>query len=133
MSEKRRAYEPPAAVAHLGWRYHHVGIPYTNPHPDEQHLAHLGVYVRGFDTSGCGIEWMRFEPHCLVPDIVRTTPHVAFVVDDLEAALAGREILVEPNSPSDGVRVAFILEDGAPVELLEFRKPASSPARRHPR
>ena len=132
MNEKRRAHEPPAAVAQLGWRYHHLGIPCAAPHPDEQHLDHLGLHVRGFDTSPCGIEWMRFEPHCRVPDIVRTTPHVAFAVDDLEEALAGREILIEPNSPSDGVRVAFILESGAPVELLEFRRPASPPLNEDP-
>jgi hypothetical protein len=123
MNENRRSNDLPSAVSALGWRYHHVGIPHEDPRPDEQHLEHLGVFVAGFDTSPFGIEWMRFEPHCLVPDIVRSTPHVAFVVDDLEAALAGREVLIRPNSPSDGVRVAFIVDNGAPVELLEFRKP----------
>ena len=32
----------------------------------------------------------------------------------------GREVLIAPTEPSAGVRVAFILDDGAPVELLEF-------------
>ena len=27
---------------------------------------------------------------------------------------------LRPNEPSPGVRVAFIVDDGAPVELLEF-------------
>jgi len=40
--------------------------------------------------------------------------------DDLEAALAGREVIIAPNSPSPGVRVAFIACSGAPVELLEI-------------
>ena len=43
-----------------------------------------------------------------------------FAVDDLDAALAGKDILIPPNSPSPGVRVAFILDDGAPIELLEL-------------
>jgi hypothetical protein len=34
--------------------------------------------------------------------------------------MKGREILIAPTEPSVGVRVAFILDDGAPVELLEF-------------
>ena len=38
----------------------------------------------------------------------------------LDEALKGREILIAPNEPSAGVRVAFILDDGAPVELLQF-------------
>jgi hypothetical protein len=49
-----------------------------------------------------------------------TTTHLAFAVDDLDAALEGKEILIPPNSPSPGVRVAFILDDGAPIELLEL-------------
>jgi hypothetical protein len=63
---------------------------------------------------------LRFEPHCQVPEIVRVVPHIAFAVDDLDEALKGREILIAPTEPSVGVRVAFILDDGAPVELLQF-------------
>ena len=65
---------------------------------------------------------MRFDADCVVPDLVRNVPHVAFEVDDLDAELAGKEILIAPNSPSPGVRVAFIVHDGAPVELLEIRR-----------
>ena len=65
---------------------------------------------------------MRFEPEAPVPDLVRTVPHVAFEVDDLSAELAGKEILIAPNSPSPGVTVAFIVENGAPVEFLQFDK-----------
>ena len=92
------------------------------PRAEEQHLDHLGVHVCGFETSPYGIEWMRFEPHCPVPEIVKTVPHIAFAVDDLDEALKGKEILIAPTSPSTGVRVAFILDDGAPVELLQFEK-----------
>jgi hypothetical protein len=65
---------------------------------------------------------MRYEPDCPLPDLVKTVAHVAFEVDDLARALEGHEILIEPNSPSEGVTVAFIVCDGAPVELLEFSK-----------
>ena len=118
--EKRLSHELPVVTAKLGWRYHHIGIPCTEARAEERHLAHLGVHVCGFETSPYGIEWMRFEPHCPVPEVVKTVPHVAFVVDDLNEALKGREILIAPNQPSAGVRVAFVLDDGAPVELLQF-------------
>jgi len=118
--KKRQAHEPPAATAKLGWRYHHVGIPHTRPRANEEHLPSLGIHVCGFESSPYGIEWMRFEPGCRVPDLVRTVPHVAFAVDDLDEALRGKEILIAPTEPSPGVRVAFILDDGAPVELLQF-------------
>jgi hypothetical protein len=47
---------------------------------------------------------------------------VAFEVDDLDAALEGQEVIFPPGSPSDGVRAAMILVNGAPVELIWFRK-----------
>lgn len=122
LARERRDHEPPAAVAERGWRYHHLGIPCENPRPGERHLEHLKIHVAGFETSPYGIEWMRFEPGCPVSELVRTVPHIAFEVDDLDEALRGKEILSPPSSPSDGVRVAMIVHDGAPVELLEFRK-----------
>ena len=79
-----------------------------------------GFTCRALRPVPTGIEWIRFEPHCRVPEIVRTVPHIAFAVDDLDEALKGREILIAPTEPSVGVRVAFILDDGAPVELLQF-------------
>lgn len=101
-------------------KYHHLGIPTTEQRPGETYLERFRVYVAGYETSPFGIEWMRFEPDSPFPQLVKTVPHVAFEVDDLDAALAGYEILIPPNSPSQGVRVAFIVHDGAPVEFLEF-------------
>ena len=131
-SGKRLNHDPPAVTAKLGWRYHHIGIPHTQPRAREHHVGQLRVYVSGFETSPYGIEWIRFEPHCHVPEIVRIVPHIAFAVDDLDEALKGREILIAPTEPSVGVRVAFILDDGAPVELLEFyTAKAARPKTRH--
>ena len=56
---------------------------------------------------------MRYDPGCPLPDLVKSTPHVAFEVDDLTAELVGREVIIELSSPSDGVLVAFVFEDGA--------------------
>jgi hypothetical protein len=122
MRQDRSAQDQPQAVAALGWRYHHLGIPTSTPHSGEVYLPHLKIHVSGFETSPFGIEWMRFEPDCRVSELVRTVPHIAFAVDDLEAALAGRRVIGEISSPSEGVRVAMIVDDGAPVELLEFTK-----------
>ena len=103
-------------------KYHHIGIPTTEKKPREVYLERYKMYVSGFEESPHGIEWMRFEEGCPLPEIVKAVPHVAFEVDDLEAAIAGKEVIIEPNSPSEGVRVAFIVENGAPVEYLQFAK-----------
>ncbi len=102
------------------FRYHHVGIPTAEVRPGERHLPQFGMYVSGLEASAFGIEWMRFDEDCPLPALVRRVPHVAFEVDDLEAALAGRELLIPPNSPSPGVVVAFVVENGAPVELMQL-------------
>ena len=52
---------------------------------------------------------------------MREVAHVAFEVDDLEEAIAGKKVIIPPNSPSPGVLVAFIEENGAPVEFLQFQ------------
>ena len=101
-------------------RYHHLGIPSTTPREGETYLKKYKVYVSGYETSPYGIEWMRFEPDSPLPEVVKTVPHVAFTVDDLAVEIAGKDILIEPNSPSEGVTVAFIIDDGAPVEFIQF-------------
>lgn len=101
-------------------KYHHIGIPTSQPRAGERYLAEYKIYVSGFDTSTYGIEWMRYEPDAPVPELVRTVPHIAFEVDDLEAELQGKEVLISPNSPSPGVVVAFVVENGAPIEFLQF-------------
>jgi hypothetical protein len=99
-----------------------MGIPTDRARTGERYLEHLKVYVSGFETSPYGVEWMRFEPDSPVSELVRTVPHVAFEVDNLDVEVEGKELLGGVSEPSEGVRVAVIVDDGAPVELLEFRK-----------
>ena len=121
----RHETEPPEAVAEWGWRYHHLGIPTDIPRDGEIHLGELGMHVSGFATSPYGVEWMRFDDDSPVSELVRTVPHIAFEVDDLEAALDGKELIGEVSSPMEGIRVAMILHNGMPVELLEFTNRSS--------
>ena len=103
-------------------RYHHIGLPTDKSRENEFYLEEFKMYVSGYEDSPYGIEWMRFDPDCPLPELVKTIPHIAFEVDNLVEAITGKEILIEPNSPSEGVMVAFIVEDGAPVEFLQFDK-----------
>jgi hypothetical protein len=107
-----------APVVHRGWRFDHVGIPTTEPFPGEISLPHLGMVVSDHQDNPVGVQWQRYEPDAAYPELVKTVAHVAFEVDDLAAALEGQNVIIEPNSPSDGVLVAFIEVRGAPVELL---------------
>ena len=106
-------------------KYHHIGIPTGKPLPEEDYNAEYKMYASGYFQSPYGVEWMRFDSDCALPELVKTVPHVAFVVDDLEAAIAGKEVLIKPNSPTEGVTVAFIVDNGAPIEFLQFDHPES--------
>lgn len=119
---ERKDHEPPAATSRMGWRYHHMGIPTRIRRPGERHIPHLKLFVSGFEESPYGIEWMRFEKGCPIQELVQSIPHIAFEVDNLESALAGKEIISEIISPSEGTRVAYIRDNGTPVELIEFRR-----------
>jgi hypothetical protein len=104
----------------LRLRFHHAGIPTVEVRENENFLPEFGMHVTSHEDSPFRIEWMRFEEGSPLPEVVKTVPHIAFQVEDLYAALEGHRVLIPPNSPSEGVLVAFIVHDGAPVEFLEF-------------
>ncbi len=118
-----RKNEAPPEATEWGWKYHHLGIPVKNPIKGGAYLEKFKLRVSGFETSPFGIEWMYYEEGSPINELVRTIPHIAFQVDDLDKELArgGFHIITAPNSPGEGIRVAMIEHDGAPIELIEFR------------
>ena len=76
--------------------------------------------VSDHKNNAYGIQWQRYGADAPHPDLVKTVPHVAFEVDDLGAALHGQNVIIAPNSSIEGLIVAFIEVNGAPVELMEF-------------
>jgi len=100
--------------------YHHLGIPTSVKKDNETYIEQGKVYVSGYEESPYGIEWMRYEPDSPLPELVKTVPHVAFKVDNLEEELIGKEVIIQPNSPSEGVHVAFIVDNGAPIEFIQI-------------
>ena len=117
---KRLDRDPPDVIAQECWRYHHIGIPTTVVHPGEKYIKEYKMYVSGFATSPYGIEWMRFKKDSPVSELIKTIPHIAFEVDNLEQALKGKKLIGKISSPSEGVKVAMIVDNNAPIELLEF-------------
>jgi hypothetical protein len=98
--------------------FHHVGIPTDARRADETYLADGKLYITDANASPNRIEWLRFEPDSPMPEMLKSLPHIAYKVDDLAAEMAGAEVLVEPFTPMEGVTVAFIIEEGAPIELM---------------
>ena len=124
MNKIRLDHESPECIASWGWKFHHIGIPTKDQKEDERYLPQFKTYVSGFDSNPFGIEWMRFEQNCKIQELIRTIPHVAFEVEDLDWELKNRglNVISPPGVPSDGVRDAMIEYNGALVQLFEFEK-----------
>jgi hypothetical protein len=111
---------PEKSEGNTRMKYHHLGIPTTEKLKDEVHLQHLKLYVSGYGRNPYGIEWTRYEDDAPYPTLIKTVAHVAFEVDDLAEAIKGKNVIIPPNSPSPGVVVAFIEDNGAPIEFLQI-------------
>jgi hypothetical protein len=103
-------------------KYHHLGIPVKEPMKGEVYLPDYKLFHSGYENSEFGIEWMRYEDDCPLPELVKTVPHIAFEVDDIYQAIEGKNVLIQPNSPSPGNIVAFIEDNGVPIELIQILK-----------
>ena len=98
------------------YRYHHLGIPTTEVFAGATYLPQFKMHVSDHLATPYGIQWMRFDEDCTLPELVKRVPQV----DDLHEAIRGKKIIIEPNEPGPGILVAFIEEAGAPVEFLQI-------------
>jgi hypothetical protein len=103
-------------------KFSHFGIPTNERFEGEISLPHLKMTVSDHENNQFGIQWMRFWEGAPYPELVKIVPHVAFEVENLAKELEGKKVIIGPNSPSEGLTVAFIEVMGAPVELMEYRK-----------
>jgi hypothetical protein len=103
-------------------KFSHLGIPTNERFEGEINLPHLKMTVSDHENNPYGIQWMRFWEGAPYPEIVKIVPHVAFEVENLAKELEGKKVIIEPNLPSEGLTVAFIEVNGAPVEIMEYRK-----------
>ena len=103
-------------------KYNHIGIPTAKSFDGEIDLPHLKVTVSDHRNNPYGIQWMRYWDDAHYPELVKTIPHIAFEVDNLDLELRNQKVLIPPNSPSPGVTVAMIEINSAPVELMQIDK-----------
>jgi hypothetical protein len=106
-------------------QFHHVGVITDQVQPCEIYVAETKVHVTNPNEHPYRIEYLRFDADSPVTGPVRNQPHIAFRVDRLEPELAVAELLLGPFRAMEGLRVAFILEHGAVVELMEFDAPSA--------
>lgn len=75
-------------------KFNHIGIPTTEAFNGEIDLPHLGMTVSDHKATPFGIQWQRYHENAPYPDLVKTVPHVAFEVDDIEQAIADHTVII---------------------------------------
>lgn len=108
-------------------QFDHIGIPIDKPPAEkESWVADSETWVTNPRTHPQRIEYLRFKNK---PDVDRSSPewklwnmpHVAYRVEDLEAAIDGEEVVLGPFEPGDFAQVVFVHKNGVIVEYLEYR------------
>ena len=105
--------------------FHHIGLPTDESQPGERYVEDTKVWVTDPADHPYRVEFLRFEPDSPVTGPLRDMPHVAYRVDDLDAALEGEDVILEPFVPMPGLKVAFCMQDGAVIEYMRFDPPAT--------
>ena len=100
--------------------FHHIGLPTHEPQPNETYVADTKVWATDPADHPYRVEFLRFENDSPVTGPLRNMPHVAYRIDDIAAAITGKEIILEPFTPMPGLSVAFVKEDGAVIEFMKF-------------
>lgn len=106
-------------MACAGRELHHFGIPTAQPQKKEKYMADAKLYVTEVADSPNRIEFLRFEAGSPLPELLQKCSHIAYKVKDLKTAMEGKQVLMQPFSPAPGLKVAFVVEEGIPIELMQ--------------
>ncbi|MEW6991619.1 hypothetical protein AADZ91_13135 [Colwelliaceae bacterium 6441] len=112
--------------------YHHIGIQSVDQTQQQKHIAALGMSISDYRNNPYGIAWLRFDTDSNLPEVIKNTSYIAFVVDDLAQAIGDHKVLVQPNelnsltNVSDNTLSAFIEVDDAPIQLIQRNESVTS-------
>jgi len=102
-------------------QFDHIGLITDEKKKDDIFVPATRVWITDFQKHPYRVEWLRYEPDSPVTGPVRDMPHIAFRVDDIEAAGEGMKVLLEPFDVGFAVVAFFQTDDGAVVELMKYK------------
>ncbi|NQT14794.1 MAG: hypothetical protein HQ582_18720 [Planctomycetes bacterium] len=105
----------------MSLEFEHIGIVTIRKKPNERFVPATRVWVTDFTEHPYRVEWLRFEPDSPVTGPVREMPHVAYRVDDIEAAGEGMSVLIAPFDAGPRFAGFYQAADGAVVEFVKYK------------
>jgi len=103
-------------------KYDHIGLVSNKKMDGEIWVEETKVWVTDQEKHPYRVEWFRYAPESSMNDRVRSEPHIAFEVDDLEEASKGLKVLYAPIE-AEGYRIGFYeYDDGSIIEFLVYPK-----------
>jgi hypothetical protein len=105
-------------------RFDHIGVVTEDQQRRESFVESTRCWVTSPRDHPYNVEVLRYEPDSPVTGPLRTEPHVAYRVDDVDRAVDGHDALLEPFDVGNGfLKVAFVLIDGVIVEFMQYANP----------
>jgi len=103
-------------------RFHHIGLPTTEPQPGETWVEGGKLWISNPARHPQRVEWLRYALDWTGSQELRDNPHIAYTVDDLDAAIAGKRVIAEPAEIGEPpfALAAFTEEDGVFVEYMKI-------------
>lgn len=105
----------------MEYRYDHFGVPVKEKLPGMIYYPEYKVWCADYEKDPYRVEWIYFEKGSEMPSLIQTVPHVCFWVEDIERAVHGKKLLLNP-SEEKGYWMAFIEENGVPIEFFQAPK-----------
>ena len=103
------------------FEFDHIGLITEQRHQGEIFVEATRVWVTDPKNHPYSIEWLRFEPDSSVTGLVRTKPHIAFRVDNIDKASHGLKVLLEPFDVGFAMVGFYQSEDNAVIELMQYK------------
>ena len=112
---------PSMNIKTVKYEYHHMGIPTNEIRESERYSSTFKMYTSGGENSEFRIQYHRFEENSPLHPLIKTMPHVAFKVANIDEALKEKTVILGPYFPFPEFRVAIIIDEasGVPIEFIE--------------
>lgn len=99
-------------------KYLHTGMIVGEKLPDMIYMEPLKVWVTDASKDKYSIEFLYFEVDSPMAAAIQEQPHVAYEVEDIDAALEGKSILWNKMDVG-GAYIAFVYDNDTIVEFYQ--------------